>query len=435
MMRRLDLARQITLGVVAYGVLLSVALFVQGLLVNEQAERMVWEAMLDTSMTDLQERRSHSGDFVWRNNGRLDFYRLDTDGDVPERLRGLNPGLHDEVVFDDNEWVVLVREDHGERLALAMDIDGFEALEWRMLRPVVVSSFLFLLLLAVTVHFGVRLLVRPLRALAARIAALSPDRRGQRVGVPKHASVELEVIATALNGYLERNDEFVERERAFLDMASHELRTPVTVIRSAAQVALAAPDLAPEAARQLERIARTTREVEELVSMLLVLAKDPARMRKAEETLALHELLREIVENHRPLCEGKALQMVLGPIEPCLLMANESVVRVAIGNLVRNAIEHSDRGEIHIRLAHAGVVTICDPGHGMTPEEISALYTRMAKGNDRSAGIGLALIGRLGEHLGWDLRIEPNAPHGTCVRLNLSASVIDHGRTIGRSLE
>ena len=421
-MRRLDLARQITLGVVAYGVLLSVALFVQGLLVNEQAERMVWEAMLDTSMTDLQERRSHSGDFVWRNNGRLDFYRLDADGDVPERLRGLNPGLHDEVVFDDNEWVVLVREDHGERLALAMDIDGFEALEWRMLRPVVVSSFLFLLLLAVTVHFGVRLLVRPLRALAARIAALSPDRRGQRVEVPKHASVELEVIATALNGYLERNDEFVERERAFLDMASHELRTPVTVIRSAAQVGLAAADVPPQASLQLQRIARTTREVEELIAMLLVLAKDPEHIRKGDEIVELHALLPEIIDAHRSLCEGKALRLVTGSLPSCRFKASESVLRVAIGNLVRNAIENSDRGEIHVGVDTHGMVEIRDPGHGMSPDEIAALYRRMAKGGDHRAGIGMALIARLCEHLDWTLRVELNSPHGTCVQLDLSSS-------------
>ena len=73
---RLDLARQITIGLLVYGVLLSIALFAHGLLVNERAERRIWEAMLDTSMTDLLERRHHDPRFQWHNNGKLDLYDM-----------------------------------------------------------------------------------------------------------------------------------------------------------------------------------------------------------------------------------------------------------------------------------------------------------------------------------------------------------------------
>lgn len=425
MSKRVDLARQITIGLVVYGVLLSAALFIHGLLVNERAERMVWQAMLETSMTDLLERRAHDGDFTWRNNGKLDLYRIDGQADVPEALRALPPGLHDEVVFNDNIWVVLVSQDQDGRLALALDIYGFEEGEWQLIKPVILFSAIFMLLLGVVTYFGVRLLVHPLRDMARNIGALLPDRRGQRIKLPARASAELEVIAAALNGYLERNDRFVERERAFIDTASHELRTPVTVIRSAAHLAVEVPDLPEASRRQLTRIINTTREVEELIAMLLVLAKDPTRMRLADERIALHELLPEIVEDHRPLCAGRALTLVVGPLVPCTLTAAESVLRVAIGNLLRNAIENSERGEICIGLDPDAVVEIRDPGHGMTTEEISVLYTRLAQGGDRRAGIGLALIVRLGEHLGWQMQIEPNTPQGTRVRLDLSSVRVD----------
>lgn len=425
MATRLDLGRQIALGLWVYGVLLSAALLVHGLLVNEQAERMAWEAMLETAMDDLLDRRAHQEDFVWRNNGKLDFYRIDTGTQVPERLRGLSAGLHDELEFNDNEWVVLVRQVGSERIALAMDIDGFENLEWQLLKPVVMSAVLFMLLLGVLIHFGVRLLVRPLRDMARYIGSLLPDRRGQRVALPQRASLELEVIAGALNGYLERNDRFVERERVFVDTASHELRTPVSVIRSAVQLALLVPEVPQAATWQLQRIDRTTREVEELVSMLLVLAKDPARMRQADERVALHELLPEIIEDHRPLCRGKALELVCERLPACILMAPESVLRVAISNLLRNAIEHSDQGEIRIALDARGGVEIRDPGHGMTPAQIAELYSNMARGGGHRAGIGLALIARLSEHLGWHLDIHSGPETGTRVRLDLSASRVE----------
>lgn len=238
--------------------------------------------------------------------------------------------------------------------------------------------------------------------------------------MPARASAELEVIANALNDYLARNDRYVERERAFIDTASHELRTPVSVIRNAAQMARNQVDVPIASACQLDRILRTTGEVEELVSMLLVLAKDPARVRRGDERVDVQALLPEIVEDHRTLCEGRDLRLALGELPTCVLAAPETVLRVAIGNLLRNAIENSDRGTITIDLAANGHVVIRDCGHGMSEQEIAALYTRMAQGGDRRSGIGLELIARLGEHLGWKLSIESAKPQGTVVTLDLS---------------
>ncbi|WP_394002416.1 sensor histidine kinase [Luteimonas sp. WGS1318] len=418
MARRTSLARQITIAVVGYALLLSAALFTHGVLVNENAERMVWQALLDTQLREILERRRQDPGYAWRNNGRFDLHPLDDPRvEVPDVLRPLTPGLHDSIFYGDNEWAVLVRDTDDGRQALALDIDGFEDQEWVLMRPVLASSLLMLLLLGVATYFGARLLTRPLRDLAARIGALSPDRHGQRIELPPRASTELAVIASALDDYLARNEQFVDRERAFIDTASHELRTPLSVIRSASQIALSGPRTPDAMATQLARIARTTQEVEHLISVLLVLAKDPTRALPGAERLHLDALLPRIVDDHRPLAAGKDLQLVVDALAPTTLVAPEAVVRIAIGNLVRNAIEHSDRGTIHISLEPGGRMVIRDPGHGMTPEEISALYARLARGGERSAGIGLALIARLSEHLGWQLDIDSDPAHGTVARL------------------
>jgi signal transduction histidine kinase len=107
-------------------------------------------------------------------------------------------------------------------------------------------------------------------------------------------------------------------------------------------------------------------------------------------------------------------------------------VRAAIGNLLRNAIENSDRGTIGIALDQRGVVAIDDPGHGMDPAEIAALHARMAReagagAAPGGAGIGLELIARLCEHLGWDLRFEPRKPQGTRAVLDLGAALAGAG--------
>ena len=300
-----------------------------------------------------------------------------------------------------------------------IDITDFEHHEEHLARVVMCAALAMTLLLGLAVWLSVNHLVRPLNAFTRQIGDLRPDQPGQEVSLPHSASSDLLAIADALNGYLRRNDQFVERERAFIDSASHELRTPIAVIAGAAEIALAQPDITPDVHQRLARIQRTASHVEQLISLLLVLAKDPAQLGKASDRIALDQLVPEIVDDHRHLLEDKALSVQVGPLAPCEINAPLVIVQAAIGNLLRNAIENSDRGEIRIRLEAPATVVIDDPGHGMSPEEISAIYARLARGGgDRSGGgIGLDLISRLCEHLHWTLRFDSAPGRGTTTTL------------------
>lgn len=419
--KRLSLERQITLGLIIYSVLLSAAVFTHGLMVNERAERMVWDAMLDVEMENFALRRAEDPSHLWRNNGKLNFYSTEgLDSPPPAQVAALPAGLHDNIFFDNNEWVVLVKDQPAGRYILALDIDGFEDLEWQLVKPVIASSVVMVLLLAVLTYVGAKLLSGPLRKMADGILLLQPEKRGQKVDVSRRASVELEVISDALNDYLARNDQFVEREQGFINTASHELRTPIAVIKGAAEIALSDGTLTPNVASQLRRISTTTRDVEQLLSLLLVLAKDPERMRSANERFSLDQLIPMIVDDHRHLCAEKDLALEIGELPATEILAPEAVVRASVGNLIRNAVENSDRGTVRVSLSKEAVIRIEDPGHGMSPEEISALYARAARGDgSRGGGIGLALIARLCHHLGWSLRFERVREHGTVAVLDL----------------
>ena len=151
-----------------------------------------------------------------------------------------------------------------------------------------------------------------------------------------------------------------------------------------------------------------------------VLARDPARLHRASEPLDLAALLRAIVEDHRHLAEHKDLGIRIDAPRSVQVVAPPQILRAALGNLLRNAIEHSDRGEIVVRLEAPATVVIDDPGHGMTPEEVSAAYARIARGGgSRGGGIGLDLIARLCEHLRWSLDIQSDHGRGTTTTLRL----------------
>ena len=425
MAARSGLKRRILLGLLAYAALLSAAVLVQGFVVNEYAERLVWQSLLHAELNHFVERSKVDPGYQWTNTETLTLFDGRAAQRLPATLRDLAPGVHDDIEIDGREYVVKVRMVEGRPLLLALDITSLEQREDDMEVTVLGSAALLIALLGIVVAWGVGRLVRPLSDMALHIATLRPDRAGQRIDVSDSASAELAVIADALNDYLQRNERFVERERTFIDTASHELRTPIAVIAGATELALGATGIPPAARNQLSRIGRTARDVEQLITLLLVLAKDPARLAGVSEHVALDQLLPTIVENHRHLTRDKDLTVVLAPMPPCTIIAPLPIVQAAIGNLLRNAIEHSDRGVITIRLHPAATVTIEDPGHGMTPEEISAIYARMARGDGGrdGGGIGLDLISRLCEHLGWELVIASDVDRGTRTTLDLAPSV------------
>jgi signal transduction histidine kinase len=284
---------------------------------------------------------------------------------------------------------------------------------------VAAGTVIVILIVGLVVMWRLGVVIQPLAALARQVEALKPAQPNQEVGLDANASAELVVIADAFNDYLRRNQSFVEREHAFIATASHELRTPIAVIAGASELVLEQADMPATARNQVARIHRTARSVEQLISLLLTLAKDPARLADSSDRVALDQLLPGIVDDHRHLTRDKDLTLVLEAMPACGIVAPEAIVQAAIGNLLRNAIENSDRGEIRIRLQADATVVIDDPGHGMSPEEISELYARVARGGRDGGGIGLALISRLCEHLGWRLAFSSVSGRGTRTTLHL----------------
>ncbi|WP_149194282.1 sensor histidine kinase [Luteimonas suaedae] len=419
-MARSSLRRRITIGLLGYVALLSLAVLLHGYVVNERAEALVWQSLLEAEFDHFVLRSRTDPGYRWADTETLTLY--DGAAALPPALAALGPGLHDEVLLDGREHVLLVRRLEGRPMVLALEIDDLERRELELGLTMLASALVVVVLLGLFAAWGAGRLLRPLSDMARRIGELRPA-SDARVEIPDRASTELVVIADALNDYLRRNAQFVERERAFVDSASHELRTPISVIAGAAELATAQPGMPAAARQQLTRIRRTTQDMERLISLLLVLAKDPARLAKANDRIALDQLLPDIVEDHRPMAEDKGLALTLAPPPSYELLAPLPVVQAAIGNLLRNAVENSDSGEIGIRLLPEAVVEIVDPGHGMTPEEISAIYARAARGGSREGGgIGLDLIARLCTHLGWTLEIRSLPGKGTTARLDLGSA-------------
>lgn len=418
-----SLRRQVTIWLVMYAALLSVAVFVHGDIVNNQAEQATWRSLLQSELDHFIQRSDEDPRYRWTDTDNVHLYGDDDASPIPERFRGFGPGIHDGVMDEGRAKVLLVREVRGRQLVLALDITELEKHEQALGLWMLGSNVLSILILGALVAWGLGRVIKPMSDMAQRIRHLQPDRQGQTVESDRRASAEQVVITDALNDYLKRNDAFVEREKDFINSVSHELRTPIAVISGASEIGLSYPGTSAPVSHQLERIKQTAENVGELISILLVLAKDPARLTSTSDFLPLHELVADIIGDHRYLTASKDLEITFEARAEATIFAPMAIVQVVVGNLLRNAIENSGRGKIVVILSEPATLSIEDPGHGMSPEEISALYSRMARGEARQGnGIGLELIARLCGHLGWALNFSGSANGGTCVIVELGQS-------------
>ncbi|MDR2872637.1 MAG: HAMP domain-containing histidine kinase, partial [Xanthomonadaceae bacterium] len=362
-MRRMTLRQRVLLWMAIYVVVLCVIVTISGFVVHERAEHMVWKELLESELDHIVRRNHEEPDYRWQDSGTLSLYRINTDPELPAVLKSLRPGLYDAVYVQDQLSTVLVRDvPELGRVALVLDIADFTEMERFVERWVLLASVSIALITVVMTSVAMKRIVRPLSELTEHIRQLNPGALGQRVGVNEKATPEMAVIADAVNDYLQRNDRFVERERVFINTASHELRTPIAVILGAAELAQEQPDVPAAVRAQVQRISHNASGVQQLIMMLLVLAREPGKLAEISGMVDLDQLLPEVVSDHMHLAKDKELRLILTALPPCRVSAPFVVVQTAIGNLLRNAIENSDSGEIRIELRTDATVIIDEIG-------------------------------------------------------------------------
>lgn len=420
MKRRPRLRRVIVLALAAYAVALSVVVWVHGRVINTRVESLVWQSMLDGERSHMNQRLTPEARLDWSDPELFYWYDEHRNAPIPEPFQKLAAGTHDGIKVGSRRFVARVEQTPQGRVILALDTTDVQRQGLAVASVMAASVILIVVLLTLISFYGVDKLLRPLVRIADQVEGLQPGERERHIEVDARAAHEAFIIAEAINAFTDRIQAHMERERNFIDMASHELRTPIAVMAGANEVLLAHPDVTPGLRRHLERSRHIVAQMQDMVEALLTMARSPQRLLDSSEPVHLASLVREVVADHQHLCAGKALSIDVTLDEAQSLSAPPRIPYVAIGNLLRNAIENSDHGAIHVSSVPGGLV-IDDPGQGMDPVQMSELYTRMVRdGQSNSGGIGIDLIMRICEHLGWRLQLASVPGRGTRASLHFS---------------
>jgi signal transduction histidine kinase len=238
----------------------------------------------------------------------------------------------------------------------------------------------------------------PMEAMRVRAREVSLSRADERLPLPG-AHDEVRRLGETLNEMLDRLHRSFERERRFVADASHELRTPVAVIKTELEGALRTGDFGPQVREALVAAVEECDRLAQLAEDLLVIARAAeGELPVRREALRARPLLEGVRERFVDRAEQRGRVIRIEADGDPQLSADLLRIRQALGNLVDNALRHG-AGEIVLRArsASAGVeLEVSDGGQGFAPDIAGRAFERFARGDPvrtrGGAGLGLAIV-------------------------------------------
>ncbi|HKH44494.1 MAG TPA: ATP-binding protein [Thermoanaerobaculia bacterium] len=257
--------------------------------------------------------------------------------------------------------------------------------------------------------------LRPIGDLVEAIQGLDPDRREGRLHLPGSVVEEVAVLSRAFNVLLGQLEESVQRMRRFTADASHEIRNPLSVLRTGLEIALRRERTPSDYQALLRENLQEIDRLHAVVEGILLLARDVpgSELRLASAPVDLGDVVRATTA----FFAGSAAESEIridAHLEPDLVISGDAgLLRLVVFNLLDNAVKHSPKGEI-VRIEArredgAVILRIADHGPGVRPEDRDRVFERFFRGGPASGtgvgGIGLSVVRWVAEAHGGSARL------------------------------
>jgi two-component system, OmpR family, sensor kinase len=311
------------------------------------------------------------------------------------------------------------RLDTSRVLSVGVSAQPLQEARRRLLALLLGAAPLLLSVLAVAGWLAVRAALRPVDVLtreAATISSLESDRSLP----PVPGDDEIARLARTLDGMLARLRVAFARERAFVDDASHELRSPIAVLRGELELALSATDDPPEVERSLRAALGEAERLSRLAEDLLLLARERAgSLVVRRDPVDLLDLA---------TAEARRLEPVLGlridvSGDPVVVQGDADRLRQLLANLVHNsAAAGSNAVRVHVGAdAAQAELQVADDGRGFPPDLQDAAFERFVRGDHArtpgasGAGLGLSIVRAIAAAHGGTVDAHNGKPLGGAV--------------------
>jgi len=425
MQYRRRLRSRIVLSFLIFGTLLSVLFAISTLFLQNYLEDQLIGTTLQKELDDYVDQLLLDPTLVEPFYTRIQGYITrpgDPNQTVNAQIRDLPNGVHD-VQTGAGVFKAAVRKEKDLWAFLIYDVSDNQKLKKQLIVALVGVVLLFSVLSFTLGAWSSRRVMKPVTDLAERLNMLSEERSPDRLA-DHFADDEVGQLASALDSYADRLHHLVERDREFNADVSHELRSPLTVITGATELLLAQPDLDPKVKTRLLRIARAARQSADITTALLHLVRAEQGTDQDSAAHNVSQVVNDVVHLYEPLIGNKDLKLLVREDDRVSVIAPESVIAVAVGNLIGNAMRYTASGEVVITVGN-GRAVVEDTGPGIPEEELEHVFERHYRGQNitgKGAGLGLAIVRRLCELYGWSIQFSNRESGGLRAELRFFGS-------------
>ena len=279
--------------------------------------------------------------------------------------------------------------------------------------------------------FLMRRALSPIRTLTHALERVQADNLHQRMDRTGNRD-ELDRLTVVFNSMTQRLDDSINRIREFTLHASHELKTPLTILRGEIETKLREPSVSSADreffAAQLDEIARLAK----IVDGLTLLAKaDSGHVALAQEPVRLDELVRDSFADAQLLARPHHLEVELQGCDETTICGDRHRLKQLLLNLTDNAIKYNQpEGRVTIGLSRnngTAALTITNTGPGIPAEKLPRVFDRFYRGDDshsseiEGCGLGLSIVRWIVKAHGGTIHLTSDASKLTTVTVQLPA--------------
>jgi two-component system heavy metal sensor histidine kinase CusS len=315
-------------------------------------------------------------------------------------------------------------------LHVGADLKDIEQLGWEISRSLVIVIPVVLLLIAAGSWWLGSIALTPIENIRRAAERITAERLDERIPSEGPAD-EIGGLIDVLNATFARLHGSFEQAARFSADASHQLKTPIAVLRVGIEEILNQPGLSNEHRERVADLLQQTRRLSSVAENLLLLSRaDTGRLALRATEFDLGKLLEGSLEDARILGAGSNLQIEANIPETLPMNGDREMISLTVQNLVENAVKYNRRGGKILVSAgkHDHVVEICvgNNGPGITRERAPHIFERFyrARSNEQTPGhgLGLSIARELARAHGGDLTLARSQPDWTefCLRLRAS---------------
>ncbi|MEM7016124.1 MAG: HAMP domain-containing sensor histidine kinase [Pseudomonadota bacterium] len=289
--------------------------------------------------------------------------------------------------LNDNDWLYMI-----QYAALTEQIAQDREVRENTIFYISLAILLLFLALALVL---IKRIGAPVQRLANWADNLTLSQVKAKEDIPDFRYQELNLVADRLSGAFERISSSLEKEHRFLQHASHELRTPIAVASGNLELLEklgGTNNKSDDETQAFDRLKWAVQDMQQLTETLLWLNRDTESM-PTQERIDLKQLTEELVNSNEYLLAGKSVEVavkgpavnIAAPLTPC---------RIVLANLIRNAFQYTDEGEVLITVS-AESLTVFNKNTDVLSDEAPE------DNSDYGFGLGLLLVEQIAQRLGW----------------------------------